>query len=455
VETYTKYNSWIRPESLSEEPFSVVNYGEAKRVIENWRSLLARAQRVNDRLPQDRKDAYFQLVLYPIQACATLNEMYISAEYSRLYALQGRAAANPAADRARYLFLQDAALTKRYNEELAAGKWRHFADQTHIGYAIWQQPPRNAMPSVAEVQATDYGEIGVAVEGVSHAWPEVIPGQRRPTVLPLDSLSCSRRTIEVFNRGLAEAPFSVEVSDPWIRVSIAGGVVPPSGEVLVQVEADWDKAPRGDSATRVLFKGARGERVALHVPCHNYLGAGAPPSGHYLEAEGCVSMEAPHFARAMGDQLIAWQTLPGYGRWTGGVTTVPVTAESSLLSQTSPHLEYKIFTVSSGSAEVELAVSPTLAFTPGHGLRLGVSIDDEEPQVVDLKIPVGDGQEQWGRTVIEGVRKVSTKHILPRAGAHVVKVWRVDPGVVLQHVTVSFRSLRPSFFGPPESVCAR
>lgn len=308
------------------------------------------------------------------------------------------------------------------------------------------------MPPVAEIQATDYGEIGVAVEGVSHAWPEAIPGQKRPTLLPLDSRSCSRRTIEVFNRGLAEAPFSVVVSDPWIRVSLAHGVVPPSGEVLVQIEADWDKAPRGDSAPRVIFKGARGERVALQVPCHNYLGADAPPAEHYLEAEGFVSIDAPHFARAVGDQVITWQTLPGYGRGPGGVTSVPVTAESRLLSETSPCLEYRIFTVSSGSADVELAVSPTLAFAPGRGLRLGVSIDDEVPQVVDLKIPVGDGQEQWGRTVVEGVRKVSTKHVLPRAGAHVVKVWRIDPGVVLQHLTVAFSPPRQSFLGPPESV---
>jgi hypothetical protein len=57
----------------------------------------------------------------------------------------------------------------------------------------------------------------------------------------------------------------------------------------------------------------------------------------------------------------------------------------------------------------------------------------------------------WGRTVIEGVRKVTTAHNLTQPGTHVIKVWMIDPAVVLQRVTLCFSQPRPSYFGPPES----
>jgi lysophospholipase L1-like esterase len=451
VATYTKYNAWIRPESLSEEPFSLVNYDEAGRVVAGWKELLARAERVNAQLPAERKDAFFQLVLYPIKACAIVNELYVAAGLSRLYAFQGRASANHLAARARELFKEDETLSAWFNEELGKGRWRHFADQTHIGYAIWQQPPRNAMPPVAEIQATSYGEIGVAIEGALPAWPEVIPGQKRPTLPPLDSLSRAKRWIEVFNRGLSSAGFTVETSQPWVRVSLRSGTVSSNEAARLEVDVDWAAAPEGEAEPTIRILGERGERVTVHVPVWKHAAAMAPAPGAFIEADGNVSIEAVHFSQARNDGDITWKTLAGYGRGLGGVTPFPVTAESRKLSEQSPRLEYNVHTSSQGEAQLELTVSPTLAFTPRRGLRVAVSIDDETPQVVDLKLPAGDGQAAWGRTVVEGARKIVTKHTIGRPGAHVIKVWMIDPAVVLQKVTLSFGTPRPSFFGPPES----
>ncbi len=451
VATYNKYSAWIRPESLSEEPFSLVNYDEARRVVDGWKALRGRAERLHDQLRPESRDAFFQLVLYPIRASAIVNELYVSAGLSRLYAFQGRTAANAAADRARALFQEDAALSKWYNEELGRGRWRHYADQTHLGYTIWQQPPRNAMPPVAEIQPTAYGEIGVAIEGAAPAWPEVIPGQKRPTLPPLDSLTRPQRWIEVFNRGLAPARFTVETSEPWLRVSPTAGEVVAPTDCRLAVSIDWAAAPKGKTEPLIRITGERGERIALHVPVHNLAGGAAPAPGSYIEADGGVAIEAAHYTRAVNDREVTWTTLANYGRSAGGVTPFPVTAASRELSAQSPHLEYQVHTVSSGAAQIELAVAPTLAFTPGRGLRLAVSIDDEAPQVLDLKLPVGDGQEQWGRTVVEGIRKVTTRHTLAQPGTHVIKVWMIDPAVVLQKVTLFFGELRPSFFGPPES----
>jgi len=35
-------------------------------------------------------------------------------------------------------------------------------DQTHLGYASWNQPPVNVMPAVKEIQVPGWAEMGIS-----------------------------------------------------------------------------------------------------------------------------------------------------------------------------------------------------------------------------------------------------------------------------------------------------
>jgi len=122
---YTKYNGRRKPELLDERTFSLVNYREADRVLAEWMSLAERAERVNRALPEEARDAFYELILHPVKACAVVNELYIAVAKSRLYANQGRASANDFAAQARALFQADAGLSSNFNHTLAHGKWNH------------------------------------------------------------------------------------------------------------------------------------------------------------------------------------------------------------------------------------------------------------------------------------------------------------------------------------------
>ena len=109
---------------------------------------------------------------------------------------------------------------------------------------------------------------------------------------------------------------------------------------------------------------------------------------------------------------------------------------------------------STGRVEVALELSPSLNYAPPRGVRIGVCFGDSAPQlltVVPKGYVAGDGNRDWEQAVKDSIRVVKSEHLLAAPGAHTLKVWMVDPGVVLQRLVVNTGGVRPSFLGPPES----
>ena len=107
-----------------------------------------------------------------------------------------------------------------------------------------------------------------------------------------------------------------------------------------------------------------------------------------------------------------------------------------------------------GTVDVDAIVSPTLNFVPGRGLRYAASFDDDPPQVVTL-VPQNynaqNGNRDWEKSVEDNARNGRTTHSIAAPGYHTLKIWMVDPGVVLEKLVVNLGGVKPSYLGPPES----
>ncbi|RSK33804.1 glycosyl hydrolase 115 family protein [Hymenobacter metallilatus] len=332
--TYAKYNARRKPELLDATTYSLAT-GEWAAVVAEYNALRTRAEVIEKQLPATHQDAYFQLVLHPVQACANLNELYYTVALNREAAKTGQATTNELAAKARLLFEKDAEITRRYHA-LAGGKWNHMMDQTHIGYTSWQQPEQNTMPTV---------------------------------------------------------------------------------QMLPQPPANPPATPS------------------------------AP-----LVAGAYVSVEAENYSRAVHAGGISWQHLPDLGRTAGAVTTFPVTAPATEApGGTSPHLEYRFTLRQAGPVTVHAYLAPTLNFLGGPGLRYAVSIDDEAPQLINLHtgLVADNGNRPWEKAVANNILLNTSAHTLATPGEHVLKFWRVDPGVVLEKVVVSAGNLPATYLGPP------
>jgi len=441
---YAKYNGRRKPELLDADTFSLVNYQEADGVSAGWKALTEKAEQIYKALPQAQRDAFFELVLYPVKASAIVNELYITVGKNRLYASQRRASTNNLAAQARALFQADADLAAQYNHSLAGGKWNHMMDQTHIGYTSWNEPPNNTMPAVAEIVIPPVAQMGVAVEGSSSAWP----GSADEPVLPtIDVFNPQHRYVDVFNRGQVPFAFSVETSSPWIVLNKSRGTIDKELRLLVNV--DWNKAPQGLTQGTVTIRGEANTKVTVKVGAWYPRELTKDSLDGFVEANGYVSMESVHYTKKIEAASARWERIDDLGRTLSSMTVFPVTARSATPPRDSPCLEYKMYLFEGGTFQVEATLSPTLNFVPGRGLRYAVSFDDQAPLIVDALAQ--NSQQDWERVVKEGVRQVRSTHILNGHGYHVLKFWMVDPGVVLQKLVVAAGGVKSSYLGPPES----
>ncbi|GAB3441884.1 glycosyl hydrolase 115 family protein [Actinophytocola sediminis] len=445
-------------------PFHLEHYRELARVTEQWQHLAARAERVRDRLPESYQDAYYQLVGYPVLASANLYALR-QAEFTNLrYAAQGRAATNDHAELTDRLFDIDQAMNDYYNNELADGKWRGFQTQPKIGYgdierygpnAPWQQPelddvalPDEVFPAVRRIELPAGADMGVAIDGADTWWPAA----SEPAVLPTFSPYQSQpgQYLEVFNRGADPFAYRIESARPWLTVTPNRGTV--DQEVRARVRVDWRRAPAGTTRVPITVTGPGGATVEVTAVVDNPRHA---PKRGFVEANGYVSMLAEHASRVVGGDGVGWLRIPGIGRDSDGMRANPVTAPRQEPGGASPRLEYTMNLTTTGPVTVWVYVSPRNNVHPTDGLSYAVSVDGAAPQRVNVTTATGADDtsmnRQWERNTSDNVNRTATTHVVATPGEHVLKVWLVDPTVVVQKIVVDTGGLAPSYLGPPES----
>jgi hypothetical protein len=90
-------------------------------------------------------------------------------------------------------------------------------------------------------------------------------------------------------------------------------------------------------------------------------------------------------------------------------------------------------------------------------LALAFQLDGGAPQTVRYSTPPTtpgatppgwDGNDGWvANSYIPAVVNLTAP-----PGAHTLKVWMIEPAVVLQKLVINTGGVRPSYLGPPESV---
>ncbi|KAE9986295.1 hypothetical protein EG328_006026 [Venturia inaequalis] len=447
--------------------YSIINYDEGDSMLAEWQNLARDAQAIYDKLLETQKPAFFELVLHPILAGGNHYDVVISAAKNVYYASQGRSRANVVADHVKSKWAYDQELKNRYHE-LLEGKWNHMMDQTHFYNNSWQQPEKDQMPPIQYVQPrarTLTGDMGIAIEGSNASLPgddRSRPNSGTLTMIPASPFG-KAPWIDIFTRGTENFTFTITSSQSWVTVSPNTGTITPDGttDIRAKVKLDWKKAPPGSGTVLLKIEsstnyGTQGSMPHLNLPYTNSVLPTSFKSG-FVESDATISMEAEHYSQIIPgtETTQEYIVLPDYGKTLSGITLADVKAPS-LTTTTGPRLEYNVYTFTNtnttNQTTVTLILSPSLNTTPARPLKYAIAFDHQAPQIVQFVVD-GKGStvpKGWDRAAGDACWTSSTRWNITD-GAHTLKFWALEPGVVLQKIVIDLGGVRKSYLGPPES----
>ena len=213
----SKYNGRITSEMLDARTYTTDEFAQ---VVSEYQALEARALRQFITLKPEARDAYRQIILFPIQAMGNVYEMYYAQAMNHQLAALGDPEANCWAERCRQAFKRDSLLNLQYNKEIAGGKWDGMMIQKHISYRTWNDNYRaDVCPSLKEVAAPQQGPVFSAQDGyisieAEHTWSRTDASQAQWTVIPYMGRTLS---------GIALMPYTVPTDNASLAYRFAHG----------------------------------------------------------------------------------------------------------------------------------------------------------------------------------------------------------------------------------------
>ena len=172
--------------------------------------------------------------------------------------------------------------------------------------------------------------------------------------------------------------------------------------------------------------------------------AGEP---RFLETNGRIVIDAPDFDRTVAAGGGEWRTIPNLGQWKGAIAPFPLTTDAAQPGE-GARADYAIALAEPGEIKLAVYASPSLDVLGSKRLRYAVSLDGGVPVIADLLAGADNG---WDKAVADNIRIGITSHKIASAGPHVVHLWAVDPGVVVQRIILARGPLPRSAIGPRAS----
>lgn len=148
----SKLNGRCTAEMLDARTYNIET-GEWKQVVDEYMQIEVEALRQYLTLKPQYRDAYQQIILFPVQAMANLHQMYYAQAMNQKLFKAGNPDANMWADRVAEAFRRDSLLCLSYNKDIAGGKWDGMMTQKHIGYRSWNDNfPHDMLPRTSRIE---------------------------------------------------------------------------------------------------------------------------------------------------------------------------------------------------------------------------------------------------------------------------------------------------------------
>jgi hypothetical protein len=444
--------------------FNMASFGDENALRRAaYDDLAAQSAELMQSLPADRKDAFYELVKYPVDMAAAVNQRQLDLDRSIAYAFQHRASADAYGQSVQAAQDKIEAGGRAFNETVAGGKWRGMMGMSPHSLPFYKAP---AIPTwtggeeqgcAAQAEGGAFYDVQTAIPGESE-FMRKLPHLLRyaPPELPAFHPELGgTRYVDLFVKSkAATAQWTATPDQPWIKVSEAAGTLSSSSgfERRLVVSIDWTSAPKG--AARGTVNIQCGD-APLPIPVAVVLApTQAAPGVSFIEADRIVSMYAAHADQA-GQ---GWSVLEGLGH-TGAVLRsdihmASVDAKDTAAIAAAPKASWRFSTVTTDDpATLRVVALPILPVTSENRMRVAVQVDDGPLQVLDFTAP--EFSARWLERVQSNAAIETVQGLKLKAGAHTVTIHALDPGFALDRLELAFVGAARAYGPVPETRVGR
>ncbi len=465
-----EFMAWSQVEPVTKAgktEFTQFHYGdEVSKRINEYESLLEEVTAIKLEIPDQKQDAFYQLIYYPVMGASNLNLKWLYAYKNQFVASQGRQSATYYGNKSEEAFNAIKMETDYFNTKLQNGKWNHIMSMSPRYLPVFSKP------TISSVSPQPKTELKIALESYQMEVNHDIINSYADVLPVFNAYTKNSYYVDVFLKGKGNLKWEAKPKVDWIKISKTSGVLNENKlEERLWVTINWDKVPKGKNKKEAplghdyqlippsykinsaIEFSSNTSTINIGVSVFNPALDALMTYTGFVEDKGFVSIHAENFARKKTGKEANWEIFKGLGYSNKVSVSLPRTARSETeingILKNSPVLEYDFYTFNFGEADVVLQAIPTHAFFKGRGVRCAVSIDDEDPKIVDFQ--TFGRSDSWKQNVLKNAAVKSTKQIINKAGKHTLKIWMVDPGVMIDQILIDLGGWKKSYTFPPET----
>ncbi|MFA9186753.1 glycosyl hydrolase 115 family protein [Flavobacterium magnesitis] len=147
-----EFMGWSQTEPTTQIKPSEFTADEAKRRIQLYDQLVEKVNRLSQSIPEERKDAWFQLVVYPVKGAAYINHKFLYWKLS--LESKNEEEKKKFENLSKEGFQKIEELTQYYNTEMSNGKWNNMMSRTPRKLPVFDPIKYDIAPKIEESKTT-------------------------------------------------------------------------------------------------------------------------------------------------------------------------------------------------------------------------------------------------------------------------------------------------------------
>jgi hypothetical protein len=434
-------------------------YGdEAARRLRDYSIITKQVKEIRKHIAPEYSDAFYQLVYYPVVCADYINQKKFYHDKAQLYGQMGRLSAKEYYRRAENAYNKILEETDFYNNELAGGKWKYMMTMNPRDLEVFHQP------IAPEYKKVDDKLWGIQPEGYTLSDSTFIIDKKALLQLPdFTPWGSKKYFVDIFLLQDTSISWSAKTSEDWIKLNKSEGklgLASGKSEERIWVTIDRSELPDSEELSGSLVIKAGKEKRKVQLRVIHQLENMESDSGMFIESNGYISMFGGNPSHLVNNTEEKWQVVEGIGYsqkcLAGMPFHVPAITGINEIKEKSPVAEYDFYTFTEFEPVVHVFSVPTYPLNNNYGLRYAIAIDEEPIQIIHPRINKKDGTvyfkgEQWCIDVLRNACQENTEHQLLKPGKHTLRIYMVDPGVIIDRILIDLGELRKSYLPVPET----